>query len=240
MLGIGHLNKGVGGHPLDRIGGSVAFGAAARSVLLFATKPDADESDPERVLAHVKSNLSPTAVALRYRVEGRIVEADGKAIETSGLTWLGEAPDIEAGSLLLRHDPAERPQRDLATETILGELEDGEQSWKAITAALQAEGVSEHTGRMARDELKRTGRIDRSKTGMAGSWTWRLAADIDESVDTDNHGKFEDADGKFDLAHDLGDHKFDRRIDPFDAATANVTAIFGEVEDVTDLLTGED
>ena len=177
VVGIGHLNKGDGGHPLDRVGGSVGFTAAARSVLLFASEPETDDDDPGRVLAHIKSNLSPLAVALRYRIERRTIEHDGSEIETSRVALVGEAPGIQAAGLLRQVDPAERPQRDLATETILGELEAGEKTWTTIKTMLSNEGISERTGQRARDELKHAGVIDRSKAGLQGGWTWRLTED---------------------------------------------------------------
>ena len=64
ILGIGHLNKSPSTDVLTRIGGSVAFGAAARSVLLLGEDPKAPEGSPERLLVHAKSNLGPLALPL--------------------------------------------------------------------------------------------------------------------------------------------------------------------------------
>jgi hypothetical protein len=208
VVGVGHLNKGEGGHPLDRVGGSIGFTAAARSVLLFATDPETDEDDPGRVLAHIKSNLSPLAVALRYRIERRTIEHAGIEIETSGVAWVGEAPNIEAAGLLRSVDPAERPQRALAAETILGELEAGEKSWTAIKALLGSEGISERTGQRARDELRRAGVIDRSKAGLQGGWMWRVTEDSHELSQSENEAKNELSQANFEVSHDIGVAKF--------------------------------
>ena len=71
VLGIGHLNKSPGTDVVTRVGGSVAFTAAARSVLLLDSDPTAAEDSPERLLIHGKTNLGPPAVAVRLRVETR-------------------------------------------------------------------------------------------------------------------------------------------------------------------------
>ena len=63
ILGIGHLNKSSSTDVLTRVGGSVAFGAAARSVLLLGEDHEAVEGSPERLLIHAKSNLGPLSLA---------------------------------------------------------------------------------------------------------------------------------------------------------------------------------
>src|SRR5690606_36944230 len=56
VLGITHLSKGSGGRdPLERLLGSVAFGALAR-VVIGAAKVDDDGAD-HRVMARIKSNI---------------------------------------------------------------------------------------------------------------------------------------------------------------------------------------
>ncbi len=57
VLGITHLSKGTSGRePLERVAGSIAFGAVARVVL--ATVKPADPDAPRRVV-RAKSNLGP-------------------------------------------------------------------------------------------------------------------------------------------------------------------------------------
>jgi hypothetical protein len=57
-LGITHFSKGTGGRePIERITGSLAFGALARVVLVAAKLPeDRPEGGPARILARAKSN----------------------------------------------------------------------------------------------------------------------------------------------------------------------------------------
>ncbi len=172
ILGIGHLNKGRGGFALDRVGGSVGFTAAARSVLLLANDPNGDEGSPDRVLAHVKSNMSEIAVSLRYRVEGFVTDGD---LKTSRIVEVGEDASVVASDLLREEDPEERRLSDHAAEVILDVLANGEASWATINAALRNEGISEHTGRIGRDRLKQAGTIEYRKTGLHGGFLWRVA-----------------------------------------------------------------
>jgi len=212
IVGIGHLNKGDSSNVIARINGSTAFFAAARSVLLFAADPPDSESD--RALAHAKSNLSAHAVTLRYRVEKRVIEPSGEPIETIVLVLIGVAPEMNAGRLLRPDDPAERPQQDMAAETILAELEDGEQAWKAITAVLKAEGISERTGQRARDELRHAGVIDRYKAGLQSGWMWRLSEDDREPGQSENAAQNEPSQANFEDSHDLGVANFGGQVNP--------------------------
>lgn len=58
VLGLTHLTKGTSGRdPLDRVTGSLAFGAVARVVMLAAKRQDAgDAGAMDRLLCRVKSN----------------------------------------------------------------------------------------------------------------------------------------------------------------------------------------
>src|SRR5262249_33756186 len=92
-----HLNKSRSSNPLVRICGSVAFGAAARSVLLVGRAPDTENS---YVLAHAKSNYAPRATSRRYNIAERWVGESLPRIRTSAVMWGNEAPDVAAEDLL--------------------------------------------------------------------------------------------------------------------------------------------
>lgn len=178
LLGVAHLNKSGSTNPLARLGGSVAFGNAARSVLLFASDPNNDES-PERYLVHVKSNLSKLAPALRFQIEPRTVQdRTGADIATSGLAWLGEI-NVEARDLLSPSDPDnDRPERDIARAVLLDALTQTDSRWADLVRLTKAEGVSEHTSRRARGELRGEGLIETRKDGLKGGWTWKLVTNL--------------------------------------------------------------
>jgi putative DNA primase/helicase len=70
VLGITHFTKGtIGKDPIDRVTGSLAFGAVAR-VVFAATKNKT--GDPERMLIMAKNNLAPGPIALLGRVGPRL------------------------------------------------------------------------------------------------------------------------------------------------------------------------
>ena len=89
VLGVAHLNKDSTAKLLARVGGSVAFGAAPRSVLAFARHPDDSDGEQgvERVIVHAKSNHGRYAPSLAARIEPREVSEVG---EVSRLVIVGE------------------------------------------------------------------------------------------------------------------------------------------------------
>ena len=98
VLGITHLTKGTQGRdPLERVTGSLAFGAIARAVWLTA-KGSNDENDPKRVLTLAKSTCATDGGGIEYQIKQVKIEND---IETStcefGQTLKGSAKSIIAG-----------------------------------------------------------------------------------------------------------------------------------------------
>lgn len=65
----------------------------------------------------------------------------------------------------------DRGAEDIARDRILDTLEAGPQSWEDIAKALKGEGISERTGRRARDDLRKSGLIGKSGGGGA-PWMW--------------------------------------------------------------------
>ena len=60
VIGISHFSKGTSGRePLERVTGSLAFGALARVVLAAAKMPEDDQGSGGRLLARAKSNIGP-------------------------------------------------------------------------------------------------------------------------------------------------------------------------------------
>jgi RecA-family ATPase len=72
-----HLNKDREADALNRLSGSIGFGGAARSVLLFAKDPDdpKGEAGNRRVLAHVKCNVGKERPSIAYRIESRRLDS---------------------------------------------------------------------------------------------------------------------------------------------------------------------
>src|SRR5450756_1524043 len=80
VLGISHFSKNTAGRePVERVTGSVAFGALARIVLVAAKGA---EGEP-RLLARAKSNIGPDGGGFAYKLKP--VEFSG--IETCAIEW---------------------------------------------------------------------------------------------------------------------------------------------------------
>ena len=73
VIVVMHLNKNSEADALSRLSGSIGFGGAARSVLLFAADPDDPEGENgnRRILAHVKCNVGPRQPSIAYRINRR-------------------------------------------------------------------------------------------------------------------------------------------------------------------------
>lgn len=175
VLTIAHLNKGTGADLIGRIGGSVGFTGAARSLLVFGADPsDPDgEEGPGRVLAQ-RGNLAKRAPSLAYRIESRVVDGtDSEPIETSRLICLGES-EARADELLAAVSTSEeRSERDEAVEFLRAELEAGSRQARDVKAAARDAGISDATLRRAKAQLG----IDATRVGGVagqGHWEWRL------------------------------------------------------------------
>jgi archaellum biogenesis ATPase FlaH len=168
VIAVMHLNKNIlDTRPLTRIGGSIGFVGAARSVLLLGPDPD-DREGPMRVLAHEKSNYGAKAPALRLRVEGRTVTADaGAAITTQGIVWCGEALGLSAADLLVQESPEERTALGRAKEAILELLAHGPVLAKTVEEELTRQGIKPRTWKRAKSAL-----VVESRKLASGEWEW--------------------------------------------------------------------
>ncbi|CAJ9864763.1 AAA family ATPase [Burkholderia pseudomallei] len=92
VLGLTHVTKGSKKKdPLERVNGSIAFGAVARIVMIVAP----DESDragdgvPRSVIVRAKSNIGPTDGGLAYHVEAADIRTPRGTVESSKIVWDG-------------------------------------------------------------------------------------------------------------------------------------------------------
>jgi hypothetical protein len=169
VVAVVHLNKNDKVRDaLARIGGSVGLAAAARSVLLLRPDPE----DPKgakgatKVVAHVKSNLGPTAPALKLLIEEHVIEQGGKPpIRTGRIKWCGEAADAN----LIAQEPDEKPSAvDEAKEWIHNHLADGPAPADDMEQARKILGIAEQTWKRAKAELG----VHSHK--IAAAWFWFL------------------------------------------------------------------
>ena len=96
LFGVSHFSKGTAGRdPVERVTGSIAFGAFPRIVLASARLTDAEEGQPERMMVRSKSNIGP---------DGAVFEAThGSAPKYKGLNKVNPTALILSGMLMLRH-----------------------------------------------------------------------------------------------------------------------------------------
>ena len=155
---VRHLNKGTGGSPLYRGGGSIGIIGAARCALLVAKHP---EDENRRVLASLKSNLGPLAPSLTFT----LAEAANGAARVE---WRGETSLTAAALLAAPVDPEERSALDEAKDFLRDALEEGTRWSKAIKKEAREADISEMTLKRAKSELG-----VRSVKEVDG-WYWQL------------------------------------------------------------------
>jgi hypothetical protein len=127
-----HLNKAAGTNPLQRIGGSIGFSAAARSVVLMAVDP-ADDRGVRRFVAHAKSNVSELAPTQIYEVAPILLPALNGYPEsrTARLEYRGTSELGPAELLGPRPTAEEKTELEEATVFLLDELGEGPRKVRA-------------------------------------------------------------------------------------------------------------
>ncbi|MBK8801064.1 MAG: AAA family ATPase [Fibrobacteres bacterium] len=99
VLGITHFSKGTsGGNPLERVTGSVAFGALARLVLVASKNEKAAEGESSCIFARAKSNIGKDFGGFGYDLEEVPLDAYPE-IKASRVRW-GASLDGTAAEIL--------------------------------------------------------------------------------------------------------------------------------------------
>lgn len=136
LIGITHYSKGTQGRdPLERVSGSLAFGALARIVFGTAQQGEEDATLRRMVVARAKSNIGPDGGGFLYGFEQVDV---GNGISASRIVW----DDLLHGTA-----------RDLLEEPEADETGNGPQSALDFLRDLLAGGP------MTVDEVKRQGTV---------------------------------------------------------------------------------
>lgn len=172
LLGITHFRKGsAGSDPVERINGSVAYGALARIVLVAAKhQEEGEDGRTVRLLCRAKSNIGPDDGGFEYDLyQGEAYPG----IFNSSVLW-GEAVEGAARELLATADAtgddgeggtladAKRFLADLLADaplpvkTIKADADGAGYSWATIRRAQKALGIEAH------------------KAGMKAGWEWAL------------------------------------------------------------------
>ena len=157
LLGVTHFSKGTQGRdPLERVSGSLAFGALARVVLgTIREQTENPTAARSMIVARAKSNIGPDGDGFRYAFEqvelpkhlgvtaSRI--AWGAALSGTASSLLSEPdkpkvahPDAADAGSFLRELLADEP---LTTKDVKRAADDAGYSWRTVQRAMQKAGV---------------------------------------------------------------------------------------------------
>lgn len=164
VVAVMHMNKKEQGSPLYRVGGSIGFVAAARSVAYVIAHP---RQKGQRLFLHVKTNNGPPADPMAFEV----VDQDG----VGALRWCEDPPSEQDLRAVLGggQRPRGAPAADAAVAFLERFLADGPRSANEVYAAAQAEGISRHAVHTAKNVLGiKPGR--QGGAAGAGHWCWHL------------------------------------------------------------------
>lgn len=196
LLGITHYSKGTGGRdPLERVTGSIAFGALAR-VVLGTVRMEAKEGEPQKMMmARAKSNIGPDGGGFTYAFEQ--IELPGyPGVSASRIVW-GAAVEGTARELLQEAEyeqDRQAPARDEAEDFLRDLLETGPMRTDAIKIEAKEAGITWSTIRRAKDAIG--AKATRRGYGEDGGWFWMLpepvpVKDAHESLQPEHMSTFE-------------------------------------------------
>jgi hypothetical protein len=165
-----HFSKG-GGSANSRVIGSVAFVNQARAA--FIVTPDEDD-ETRMLLIPSKMNIAPIRHGLAYRIEGCLVEFEGKEIATSRIMFESRPITITADQALAAMEGKGQARTDKAeaSDFLQDILANGSLPAKQVKAEATEAGISAKSLRSAREALG----IKPEKTGFGGEggWVWSL------------------------------------------------------------------
>ncbi len=166
LLGITHFTKGTQGRdPLERVTGSLAFGALPRVVIGAGRAAGTDDTSNQLVFVRVKANNAAPGGGYLYHIEQVTV---GDHIATNAIVY-DASVDGTARALLgdPERDAKEKP--DDAADFLRGLLGDGPIKAKEVFESADEAGFS--VGQMRRAKTKLHALV--KKDGL-NSWLWYL------------------------------------------------------------------
>lgn len=187
VLGISHFSKSsMGRDPLERITGSIAFGALARIVLATVKTRDS-----KRLLVRTKSNLGPDGDGYYYQIK-QIALSSHPNISASQMEW-GDFVEGSAEGLLIDTSPQTMPDKRStfaeAVDFLKVLLAEGPVLKQMVAAKAKEAGFTEMTLRRAKTFLNIRSVHDGYGTGSV--WKWCLPSTIMKTADTHTMSSFE-------------------------------------------------
>jgi hypothetical protein len=168
-LGVHHLTKNTAqGDPLDRISGSLAFGALARCALI-ATRDINAGKDAKRALMRVKISNGPDWGGFEYGLDYRPLDSH-PSIYAQRVLW-GAVVEGTAREILAKFEG--KPVGQQARKAVLfltAALANGPRLAAELAGEAEKAGINVRTLRYA---FKNLGGVS-EKAGMRGPWVWEL------------------------------------------------------------------
>lgn len=183
LLGVTHFSKGTAGRePVERLTGSLAFGAVARVVMVAAKRRDDETEDgaPSRLFLRAKSNTGPDAGGFAYDLQQAQLSGH-PGIVASCVAW-GEAVEGSARELLAT---AEADDPDAGADgvasvaewlRVLIDEEGGRADRRDVMRAGHAMGYAERTIHRAREKLGLIVQQSGFGKDKRSFWTWPIHA----------------------------------------------------------------
>lgn len=175
LFGITHFSKGTSGNdPLERVTGSVSFGALARVVFVAAKEQEGDapdlETQPRRLFLRCKSNIGPDSGGFEYTLEQKSL--DGYEGMFASVASFGVAVEGNTKTILsdAEADPSEGDGGALsdAKDWLFDFLLDGPRAVIEVKKLGAEAGHSLRTIRRAKGSLK----VQARKSSLKGGWEW--------------------------------------------------------------------
>jgi len=177
IIGITHFSKGTSGRePIERITGSLAFGAVAR-VVLVASKTKNEDGDDIRIFLRAKSNIGIDEGGFEYSLESATTD---NGIATSKIHW-GSLINGSARELL---GEAEEESDGGGVKGCMRLITDllaySEVSVTQMEKDCKGAGYSFATMRRAKKNL---GVKSRKTDGSKGYWVWYIPKGLNMLID---------------------------------------------------------
>ncbi|MEP6601374.1 MAG: AAA family ATPase, partial [Nitrospirota bacterium] len=181
VLGISHFTKGTTGRePIERVTGSLAFGALARVVLVAAKlNTEAEGKSPGRMLARAKSNIGPDTGGFSYDLDYQDLPGF-EGVSASKVIW-GQAIDGTARELLAEAeaDGQQGGSQPTPRDFLARLLQNGPKLAKNVFDEANAYGYNQRQMQNAASSLG----VDRNKLGMGDGWEWHLSPKIPNAAE---------------------------------------------------------
>jgi putative DNA primase/helicase len=168
VIGISHFTKGTGGKdPIERVTGSLAFGALPRIVFAAAATDETSDYDMPRIFVRAKSNIGPRGGGFGYDIDAAPL-MDRPDIIATRIDWMGPIEGTARDLLDAAGPQPERKSKLSDAETFPKSIiQPGEKKLQTyIAAEAEANGMSMVTLKRAKKAAGVT------STKVRETWWW--------------------------------------------------------------------